>query len=208
VRHLARAFDAHHKEIPVARTPSLLLILPVLAGLSTGCSSTHTDRGALTGGLVGAGAGAIAGHAMGNTAAGAAIGAGVGVLGGAAIGNSMDQEEERNRAMIAQQLGRPVDPNAVTISDVIAMRRANVNEDLIINHIHAHGMAAPLQTNDLINLPQQGVSSRVIQAMQESPPRQQPVVVQQAPSTVIVREYPPPYYGPSVYIGPRYHHHW
>ena len=61
--------------------------------------------------------------------------------------------------MIAQQLGRQIDPGAVTISDVIAMKRANVNDDLVINHIHAHGMAAPLQTNDLINLPQQGISS-------------------------------------------------
>jgi len=194
----------------VARMPSLLLLLIVLAlaVMLSGCSSTHTDRGALTGGLIGAGAGAVAGHALGNTGAGAAIGAGVGALGGAAIGNSMDQEEARNRAMIAQQLGRQVDPGAVSISDVIAMKRANVNEDLIINHIHAHGMVAPLQTNDLINLPQQGVSSRVIAAMQESPPRQvQPVVVQQAPPPVIVEEYPH-YYGPRVYIGPRYHHYW
>ena len=108
---------------------------------------------------------------MGSTAAGAAIGAGVGALGGAAIGNSMDQEEARNRALIAQQLGRQVDPGAVSISDVIAMKRANVTDELVINHIHAHGMVAPLQTNDLINLPQQGVSSQVIAAMQESPPR-------------------------------------
>ena len=144
----------------------------------------------------------MAGHALGSTAAGAAIGAGVGALGGAAIGNSMDQEEARNRALIAQQLGRQVDPGAITIGDVIAMKRANVNEDLMINHIHAHGMAAPLQTNDLINLPQQGISSRVIQAMQESPPR----VVQ--PQPVYVEEYPPPCYGPRIYIGPRYHHHY
>ena len=68
-------------------------------------------------------------------------------------------------------------------------------------------MAAPLTTDDLINLPQQGISSRVIQAMQESPPRQQPVVVQQAPPPVIVEEYPG-YYGPRVYVGPRYHHYW
>ena len=123
-------------------------------------------------------------------------------LSGAAIGNSMDQEEARNRALIAQQLGRPLDPGAVTIADVIAMKRAGVADNLAINQIHAHGMAAPLQTNDLINLPQQGVSAPVIQAMQESPPR----VVQ--PQPVIVEEYPPPDYGPRVYIGPRYHHYW
>jgi hypothetical protein len=188
----------------VARTPSSLWLLIALvpAVASSGCCSNNTDRGALTGGLLGAGAGAVAGHAMGNTAAGAAIGAGVGALGGAAVGNSMDQEEARNRALIAQQMGRQLDPGAVTISDVIAMRRANVNDDLVINQIHAHGMAAPLQTNDLINLPQQGVSARVIQAMQESPPR----VVQ--PQPVYVEEYPPPCDGPRIYIGPRYHRHY
>jgi hypothetical protein len=69
-------------------------------------------------------------------------------------------------------------------------------------------MAAPLQTADLINLPQQGVSSRVIVAMQESPPRvQQPVVVQPQPAPVYVEEYPY-YYGPRVYIGPGCRHHW
>ena len=184
----------------MTRTPFLLLLVALVpAVMSSGCCSNNTDRGALTGGLVGAGAGAVAGHAMGSTAAGAAIGAGVGALGGAAIGNSMDQEEARNRALIAQQLGRQVDPGAVSISDVIAMKRANVADELVINHIHAHGMVAPLQTNDLINLPQQGVSSQVIAAMQESPPRQQPEIVE---------EYPPPCYGPRIYIGPRYHHYW
>jgi hypothetical protein len=197
----------------VARTPSLFLVSISLVAMTAlaGCNSPyHTDRGAMTGGLVGLGTGAIAGHALGNTAAGAAIGAGAGALGGALIGSKMDETEAKNRALIAQQLGRQVDPNAVTIADVVAMTRARVNEDLVINHIHAHGMAAPLQSADLINLPQQGVSSRVIQAMQESPPRvQQPVVVQQAPQPVIVEEYPYPYYyGPRVYIGGGCRHHW
>jgi len=196
----------------VARTPFFVLLLIILAplALSSGCCSPyHTDQGALAGGLVGAGTGAVVGHALGSTAAGALIGTGVGVLGGAAIGNSMDQADARNRAIIAQQLGRQVDPGAVSVADVIAMTRASVNEDLVINHIHAHGMAAPLQTSDLINLPQQGVSSRVIAAMQESPPRlQQPVVVQPSPPPVVVEEYPY-YYGPRVYVGPGYYrHHW
>jgi hypothetical protein len=195
----------------VARKPSLLLLLIGLAPvaiLSGCCSPYHSDQGALTGGLLGAGTGAIVGHAMGNTAAGAVVGAGVGAVSGAAIGNSMDEAEARNRAMIAQQLGRQIDPGAVTVNDVIAMTRASVNEDLIINQIHAHGMATPLQTAELINLPQQGVSSRVIAAMQESPPRvQQPVVVQPAPQPVYVEEYPG-YWGPRVYVGPRYYHHW
>ena len=191
----------------MARTPFLFLLIGfVPMAMSTGCYSPyHADQGALTGGLLGLGTGAIAGHALGNTVAGAAIGTGVGALSGAVIGSKMDETEAKNRAILAQQLGRQVDPGAVTVADVIAMTRASVNEDLVINHIHAHGMAAPLQTSDLINLPQLGVSSRVIQAMQESPPKvQQPVVVR----PVVVED---PYYygyGPRVYVGPGYYHHW
>jgi hypothetical protein len=195
----------------VARMPLLLLALTGLAlmAMSTGCCSPyHTDQGAMTGGLLGLGTGAVAGHALGNTAAGAAIGTGAGALAGAVIGSRMDEVDAKNRAAIAQQLGRQVDPNAVTVPDVVAMTRARVNEDLVINHIHAHGMAAPLTATDLINLPQNGVSPRVIAAMQESPPRvQQPVVVQPAPPPVVVEEYPY-YYGPRVYVSPGCHHHW
>jgi hypothetical protein len=195
----------------VARMPSLLVLLIGLApiAISSGCCSPyHTEQGAVTGGLLGLGTGAVAGHALGNTAAGAAIGTGVGALGGAMIGSKMDETDAKNRAIIAQQLGRQVDPSAVTVSDVVAMTRASVNEDLIINHIHAHGMALPLQTNDLISLPQQGVSSRVIAAMQASPPRVQPaVVVQPSPPPVVVEGYPY-YYGPPVYAPPHYYHHW
>jgi hypothetical protein len=191
----------------VARMPFRLFYALIPLAVAAGCCSPyHSDQGALTGGLLGLGTGAIAGHALGNTVAGAAIGTGVGALGGAAIGAAMDSNEAKNRALIAQQLGRPIDPNAVTVPDVIAMTRAKVNEDLVINHIHAHGMAAPLASADLINLPQQGVSPRVIAAMQESPPRvAQPVVA--PPPPVVVEQYPY-YYGPRVYVGPCYHRRW
>jgi hypothetical protein len=171
--------------------------------LSGCCSPYAADRGALTGGLLGAGTGAVVGHALGSTGAGAAIGAGVGALSGAAIGSHIDETEARNRALIAQQLGREIAANAVTINDVIAMTQAHVNEDLIVNHIRAHRMAAPLTTNDLINLPRYGVSPRVIAEMQAAPPG--PVVVQPPPPPVVVEE---PYYGPHVYVVPHYYHHW
>ncbi|MEN6457475.1 MAG: glycine zipper domain-containing protein [Thermoguttaceae bacterium] len=181
------------------RLTPLCSLVVCLAGCATG---SHTGDGALFGGILGAGTGAIVGHAVGNTGAGALVGAGVGALGGAAVGNAMDESEARNQA-IAQQLGRPVAPGAVTVSDVVAMTRAGVREDLMIHHIRDHRMAAPLTTEDLINLPQQGVSSQVIAAMQASPPR--PVVVEPAPGY-----YPEPYYGPGIYIGtapPPPHHH-
>ncbi len=188
----------------MARTPrsflsSVGLTLAVVA--LAGCASdTHTGEGAVLGGLLGGGAGALIGSATGHAGAGAAIGAGVGALTGAAIGHSQDETEARNRALIAQQLGRQVSAGAVTPNDVIAMTRAGVNEELILNHIRAHGMAAPLQPQDLIALQQQGITPRVIATMQACPPQApQPVVVEQpAPPPVVV--------GVDPYWGPRYYH--
>jgi hypothetical protein len=195
-----------HKTRCCVAVSSLLIAL-----LTLGCQSPyHADRGALFGGLLGAGTGAIVGDAAGNAGAGTAIGAGLGALTGAVVGSELDEMEARNRAMIAQQLGREVAAGAVTTDDVIAMTRAGVNEDLIVNHVNIHGVAVPLQPSDIIYLQQQGVSTRVIKAMQ-TPPRQpaQPVVVQQPAATpVIVEEYHygPPYWGPP--WRPCYSYHW
>lgn len=135
-----------------------------------GCASPyHADRGALAGGLGGAGVGALIGNAVGHTGAGAAIGAGVGTLAGAAVGGALDDIEARNRAQIAAQMGRPVPAGLVTFDDVIAMTRAGVDEDLIVNHIRANGAARPPQAADLIMLQQNGVSKRVIAALQTPP---------------------------------------
>lgn len=184
---------------------SLSLSLVVLA--SAGCRSPYrSDQGALFGGLLGAGTGAIVGDALGNAGAGAAIGAGVGALTGAAVGDELDQIEAQNRAMIAQQLGRQVSAGAVTLDDVVTMTRAGVDDELIVNHVRAHGVAAPLQAADLIFLQQQGVSTRVISTMQNPPPRPSPapvVVRESAPPPVIVEQYHygPPFWGPPVRHG-------
>lgn len=185
---------------PFAGWVLLAAVLPVC-----GCQSPyHADRGALLGGLGGAGVGAIVGNAVGNTGAGAAIGAAAGALTGAAIGSGMDEVEAKNRAMIEARMGRQVRAGAVTMDDVIAMSQARVDDELIVNHIRAHGVAAPLQARDLIFLQQQGVSARVIRTMQEPPPAAaQPVVVTQ-PQPVIVEQW-----GPPVYVGPPCRpHYW
>jgi len=159
----------------------------------TGCASwSHTDRGALAGGLLGAGTGAIIGSATGHAGAGSVIGAGLGTLTGALLGSELDEVEAKNRAMIAQQLGRPVAPGAVSMDDVVAMSRAGVAEELIVNHIRANGVQRPLTANDIILLQQQGVSTRVIAAMQEAAQARPPV---QQPAQVVT---PPPYSGPVI----------
>jgi len=165
---------------------------------ATGCMSPYrSDQGALVGGLTGAGVGALVGDAVHHPLAGAAIGAGVGALSGAAVGSSLDQIDARNRAEIAARLGRPA-PGAVTVNDVIAMTRAGVPESVIVTHVQAHGLAAPLQSGDLIVMQQQGVSPAVVQAMQarqmQPPVVAQPVMVQ--PQPVYVAPYSPGYYAP------------
>lgn len=158
--------------------PFSLIVAISLAG----CESppSHTDQGLLFGGLLGAGTGAVVGHALGNTGAGAAIGAGVGALSGAAIGAGQDQTEARNRALIEAKLGRQVVVGAATVPEIVSMTRAGVDEGLIINHIHSHGMAAPLEASDVIYLQQQGVSRNVIAIMQTTP------------VAAVVAEVPPP----------------
>jgi hypothetical protein len=188
---------------------ALWIVSAALAIGLTGCQSPyHSDQGALFGGVTGAGVGALVGNAVGSPAAGAAIGAGVGAVTGAVVGSSLDEIEAKNRAEIEARLGRPVAAGAVSIDDVITMTRAGVAEDLIITHVRSHGMVAPLQTNDLIVLQQQGVSTRVIQVMQAPPP--QVVQAVPGPTPVIIEERymaPPPYWGPSPYWGYHYHHH-
>jgi hypothetical protein len=189
----------------VTRTSWFFSSLPLLLALGlTGCQSPyHSDQGAVVGGLLGAGTGAIIGKACGNPLAGAAIGAGAGALTGAAIGSEMDANEARNRTLIAQQMGRELRAGAVTIDDVVAMSRANVNQELINTQIRAHGMAYPLRSSDLIYLQQQGINPQVIATMQACPPVQpQAVVVEQpAPPPVIVEGYYGPHYRP-------YHHRY
>jgi hypothetical protein len=182
---------------------SLVLFTLFSAGC---CSPYRSDRGAVAGGLGGAGLGAIIGNAVGNPAAGAAIGAGAGALTGAAIGGALDDIEARNRAEIEARLGRPVAAGGVTTDDVIAMTQAGVAEENIVTHVRTHGMIAPLQANDLVHLSKQGVSPRVIQAMQQPPQMAGPPMVVRgaSPAPVIVEEI---HYGPPpVYWGPPYGH--
>lgn len=166
-----------------------------------GCQSPyHADKGALAGGLLGAGAGAIIGDATGgNAGTGAAIGAGLGALTGTVVGSEMDEMEARNRAMIEKQYGRQLAAGATTIDEVINMSNAGVDDTLIVNHVKANGMAAPLSSNDLITLKQNGVSEPVIAAMQ-APPVVKPVPVATTQAQpVIVEEH---YYGGPYVMGP------
>ena len=181
-----------------------LVALSVAAATAAtlGCNSPfYADRGALMGAGVGTGVGALTGAAVGHPGVGALVGAGVGTLTGAAVGSGLDDIEARNRAEIAATLGRQVPPGNVSLPEVIAMTKAGVNEELIVNHIRANGLAHPLQTGDLIMLQNAGVSTRVVGALQSAPQPGAPAAVGAMSPPVMV---PPPYYGPYPYYGPAY----
>lgn len=172
-----------------------------IALLCSGCRSPyHADQGALAGGLTGAGLGYLIGDATGQEGLGTAIGALAGTAIGGAIGEGFDEQEARNRAMIAEQLGRQVPAGSVSVNDVLEMTRANVDPTVIANHIRNNGMNGPLQSNDLIALSQQNVHPTVIQAMQAPPPARQVQYAQAtAPAPVYVQEAVPVYYPAPVY---------
>jgi hypothetical protein len=162
----------------------------------SGCATDNTSQGALFGGALGAGTGAIIGHAVGNTGAGAAIGAGAGALTGAAVGANKDDQEAHAQAAADQMRAQQAMAAAVTVTDVVAMTQARVEENVIVDRIHTHGIAAPLQTNDVIYLHQQGVSPNVIAAMQS-----QPVATQMVQPAQYY--YPPP---GAVYVDGAYYY--
>jgi len=176
---------------------------------AAGCQSPfYQDRGTAVGALGGAGVGALVGSATGDAGTGALIGAGVGALTGNVVGGALDDVEARNRAEIAASMGRPVAAGAATPGEVVAMSRAGVNPQLIVNYINTSGVAQPPTAQDVIYLTQQGVSPDVIQAMQTPRVAQAPGVNMPGPppGPVVVEQVyygPPPCFHPPCYP----HHH-
>ncbi len=181
------------------------LCLTLIACTSfAGCRSPYyADRGAGIGALAGAGAGAIIGDATGgNAGTGALIGAGLGALTGAAVGTEMDTLAAQNRAAIAAQMGRQVQAGAANIQEVVAMSRAGVDQRLIQNYVRTSGVTAPLAASDVIYLHDQGVSTEVIQVMQNPPVAGPPMVASRQP--VIVEEH---FFGPPACYNPHFDYH-
>lgn len=76
----------------------LIIVSGLCAFSLTNCaepSGPNTQRGAVTGGLLGAVAGGIIGHQSGRGLEGAAIGGAAGAGAGALYGNAQDQEQRR-----------------------------------------------------------------------------------------------------------------
>ena len=154
------------------------------------------------GGLAGAGIGAAIGQEGGDALPGAAIGGAIGALSGAILGGAVDDEETRQNVYRQQQYEQQQQwAQRVSLTEVVSMSQAGLGDEVIINQIRTKGMAQTLTSNDLIVLKQQGVSDRVINAMQYQP---QPTQVIRQVRPIVVQEH---YYHPRPYRSYHHYHH-
>jgi outer membrane lipoprotein SlyB len=174
----------------------------ILVALVAGCASPmgpNQANGTVLGGATGVVLGSIIGHSRGHAAGGALLGGTIGALAGALVGKDID-DATRQRVSARQPL---------TIEDVKALTRANVGDDLIISQIKSTRTAYRLSSDQIIDLKNSGVSSKVIDCMINTA-----TVSAQVREPVVGTYYyvvPPPYpyyfYSyPRYYVGP--HGHW
>lgn len=195
-------------------------IAVAILGLAlSGCANmNNTQSGALAGTGLGAFAGAILGEASGHPGAGALIGAASGAVAGGLIGNAEDAREDRDAAVAQAQYQNAKSralANAISEADVVTMTRNDVGDEVITNAIRTRGCRWDGTPEAVIRLKHEGVSDRVIAAMQNSgvympPPPGTPSGYYYAspppPGGVVVVG--PGYYGPR-YWGPRpYYRRW
>ena len=140
--------------------------------LITGCMSPtgqpdYTASGALAGGATGA----IVGSMSRNPGAGALVGALVGAL----IGNGMDQTQEAQvRAQAPQTMQRVEQSQPLSVSDIKALVKAGIGDDLVISQIRNSCTVYHLSTADILDLNSAGVGEKIIDFMINTPTQVQP----------------------------------
>jgi outer membrane lipoprotein SlyB len=135
----------------------VLILCIGLILLGTGCQSnkSRVAEGSVIGGVLGAAAGAGIGSLSGNAGAGAGIGAAVGAIGGGLIGSQIEKKP-----------GQDANPNQMTLQQVIDLVKQGTGDDIIIEKLRATNSKFSLSAAQISSLKQQGVSQKVIEAMQ------------------------------------------
>ena len=140
----------------------LSLILLLVLAANSGCQSNKTriGEGAGIGGVVGAIAGGVIGHQGGHGAEGAVIGGALGAAGGAAVGSQIEKPNQENLTAAKANNTQP------TMTEIVNLTKNGVSSDEIIAKIKAANSKYSLTAEDLGYLRKEGVSQRVIEAMQ------------------------------------------
>ena len=148
----------------IEKTGVLFLCLSIMV-LTLGCESNKTRiaEGAVIGGLLGGAAGGIIGHQSGHGGEGAGIGIAAGALTGALIGSQI----EKHKADPNYAAASPgANPNQLSLQQIIDLSKQGVHEDVIIDKLRLSGSKYVLSAQDIDYLKSQGVSQKVINAMQ------------------------------------------
>jgi uncharacterized protein YcfJ len=163
----------------------------------TGCVSpngeaNNTGTGALVGTLAGAGMGAAASH---GSPAGALIGAAAGAIVGGFAGNIADQRQAAElQRQAPQTYARVQQGQPLSVSDVTALAKAGIGDDVIISQIRNSGTVYHLTSADIIYLHNSSVSEKVIDYMINTPSTNPGGMEASAPpmdNTAYVAEPPP-----------------
>lgn len=191
--------------------------------VNTGCAQWQTSE---KGTLVGAAAGGALGSAIGKKSGNPITGAVLGAIGGGLVGNAVGESVDQRRAYQQQQYYQQnayqqptyqqpayqAVNRGVSLDQVVSLTRSGLSDEVIISHIEANGFNQTLTANDLIILKNNGVTDRVIGALQRpvraAAPAVSPTIVQ--PPVRVVEEVhvvPSWYHRPPVYhYGPHHHH--
>jgi uncharacterized protein YcfJ len=190
------------------KSAQAVILAAILGTGLTGCANmNNTQSGALAGTGLGAVAGAVIGEASGHPGAGALIGAATGAVAGGLVGNSEDKKEQQDAAVAQaqyQSARNQAIAKAVTEVDVVTMTRNSVGEDVIINSLRTRGCLWDASPDAVIRLKHEGVSDRVITAMQNTG-MHMPVAGGAVPPPGYYPPPPPPPVGGVVVVGPGYY---
>jgi len=150
----------------------VVFVLSLSLGLLiSGCQGTKSKavEGGVIGGVLGAAAGGIIGHQSGRGGKGAAIGAAVGAISGTVVGSQMPKSspgEQETASTLAAQSTSIANPNQISIQQIVDFAKQGVHEDVVIDKIRLTNSKFNLSNSDIAYLRQQGVSEKVINAMQ------------------------------------------
>lgn len=142
-----------------------LSVLSIIFLSLAGCAENKTriGEGTAIGGILGAAAGGIIGHQTGDDGAGVLIGGAIGAAGGAAVGAQIPKEQPQAR------YSQPVVPiNQVTMQQIVDWSAQGLPGDEIISRIRTTHSSYALTPEDISYLRRNGVSQRVIEAMQQA----------------------------------------
>ena len=156
----------------VKRFHALLVAIAGSAVVLTGCEHpsgmpNNTGTGALIGGGFGAAAGSMMGGGRGRSSGtGMLMGGMLGAMTGSIIGSQMDRDQAmRLRSQAPATYQRVAQGRSLSVTDVQALVRAGVSDDVIIGQIQSSRTVYQLSANDIMALHNAGASDRLVNFM-------------------------------------------